>query len=214
MNIQYLELLFTLYLTAIHSATSAFTQGSSSISPTTAFKPSSSTAINMADSATTTDPCPEVKVGDTIPSITLREKTGDKAEEVNIADLIAGKKVAIFGLPGAFTPGCSKSHLPSFMDAQKELKSKGVELTICIATNDVYVMEAWGNTSGGTKSGIRFLSDGDAGLSKSLGLLLDLPVMQRTKRFSLVADDGVVTHYFSSAEESSDTWAPKMLAAL
>lgn len=74
--------------------------------------------------------------------------------------------------------------------------------------------QAWGNTSGGTKAGIRFLSDSDAGLTKALGLLMDLPVMQRTKRFSLVADDGVVTHYFSSAEQSSDTWAPKMLEAL
>lgn len=140
MNIRHLELLFTLSFTAISAAASAFTQGSSSISTTAAFKPSSSTAINMADSATTDSP-PEVKVGDTIPPIILKELTGDKPEEVNIADLIAGKKVAIFGLPGAFTPGCSKSHLPSFMDAQKELKAKGVDLTICIATNDAYVME-------------------------------------------------------------------------
>ena len=167
-------------------------------------------------------------------------------------------KVAIFAVPGAFTPGCSKSHLPSFMTAQDELKAKGVELTICIATNDAYVMEvsvqfqctgtqyhyihsishiilyvgnydmldmmmyticnatiqAWGRTSGGADAGIRFLSDANAELSEALGLLIDGDVMKRTKRFSLIADDGVVTHYFSSAKESSDTWAPNVLAAL
>ena len=65
----------------------------------------------------------------------------EKPVDINIADLIAGKKVAIFAVPGAFTPGCSKSHLPSFITAQDELKAKGVEMTICIATNDAYVME-------------------------------------------------------------------------
>ncbi len=85
----------------------------------------------------------EVKVGDKIPSVVLKEGQADyeKPVDVNIAELIAGKTVAIFAVPGAFTPGCSKSHLPSFITAQDELKSKGVELTICIATNDAYVME-------------------------------------------------------------------------
>mmetsp|Transcript_24523 Transcript_24523/g.43026 ORF Transcript_24523/g.43026 Transcript_24523/m.43026 type:complete len:211 (+) Transcript_24523:118-750(+) len=157
----------------------------------------------------------EVKVGDKIPSVTLTEGLGNfEKSEVNIADLIAGKKVAIFGVPGAFTPGCSKSHLPSFIDAQEELKKKGVEMTICIATNDLYVMEAWGRESGGKDAGIRFLSDSNAELSKALGLVIESPMMPRTKRFSLIAEDGVVTHYFSSAEQASDTWAPAVLAKL
>ena len=101
---------------------------------------SASTALSASvDSATMA----EVKVGDTIPSLSLKELVSgeDSPKEVNIADIIAGKKVAIFGVPGAFTPGCSKSHLPSFMEAQDDLKAKGVDLTICIATNDAYVME-------------------------------------------------------------------------
>jgi peroxiredoxin len=199
---------------------------------------SSTTALNMAD---------VVKAGDRIPSIVLQEGQADygKPEAVNIADLIAGKKVAIFAVPGAFTPGCSKSHLPSFITAQDELKAKGIALTICIATNDAYVMEvsqhklfpittisyirseyseynivslfiyqAWGRTSGGADAGIRFLSDSNAELSRALGLAIESPVMVRTKRFSLIAEDGVVTHYFSSDKESSDTWAPTVLAAL
>ncbi len=128
--------------------------------------------------------------------------------------MIKGKTVAIFAVPGAFTPGCSKSHLPSFIDAQDELKSKGVELTICIATNDAFVMEAWGRTSGGADAGIMFLSDPEAELTRKLGLSIEGGILVRSKRYSLIAKDGVVTHYFSSAEQSSDTWAPNVLAKL
>ncbi|KAG7360160.1 redoxin domain protein [Nitzschia inconspicua] len=182
---------------------SLFPVSNGSFSPSSAL--SSSTMSDVA----------EVKVGDKIPSITLMEGVGDfEKKEVDIAELIAGKKVAIFGVPGAFTPGCSKSHLPSFITAQPELKEKGVDLTICIATNDLYVMEAWGRESGGKDAGIVFLSDSNAELTKALGLLMDGGIMPRTKRFSLVADDGVVTHYFSSAEQASDTWAPAVLAKL
>jgi peroxiredoxin len=104
--------------------------------------------------------------------------------------------------------------LPSFIDAQAALKEKGVDLTICIATNDVYVMDAWGEQSGGAAAGIVFLSDSNGDLTRSLGLEMASPMMPRTKRFSLIAEDGVVTHYFSSAEQSSDTWAPAVLAKL
>jgi len=85
----------------------------------------------------------EVKPGDKIPSVELRElRPGEeKPTSVNIADLSADKKVAILGFPGAFTPTCSTSHLPSFIDAQNELKQKGVEMIIAVATNDAYVME-------------------------------------------------------------------------
>eukprot|EP00934_Nitzschia_sp_Nitz4_P000431 Nitzschia sp. Nitz4//scaffold264_size26629//9335//14112//NITZ4_008233-RA/size26629-processed-gene-0.34-mRNA-1//-1//CDS//3329544794//431//frame0 len=164
---------------------------------------------------TETSIMPEVKAGDTIPSITLVEglPSFDK-KEVNIAELIADKKVVIFGVPGAFTPGCSKSHVPSFIEAQAALKEKGVDLTICIATNDSFVMEAWGKQSGGTAAGIMFLADADAELTKALGLTMETPNLTRCKRFSLIADKGVVTEYFSSAESPSNTWAPSVLAKL
>lgn len=87
-------------------------------------------------------------------------------------------------------------------------------MTICLATNDAYVMEAWGRTSGGADAGIRFLSDANAELSRALGLSIEGDVMVRTKRFSLIADNGVVTHYFNADKEASDTWAPNLLAAL
>ena len=166
--------------------------------------------------ATATEQQQEVRVGDTLPSVQLKELTeeGGTPVSVNLADLCAGKKCTIFGVPGAFTPGCSKSHLPSFIQAQDELKAKGIDLTICVATNDAYVMEAWGRTSGGAAAGIRFLADDSGALTRALGLVMETPAGIRTKRFSLVVDDNQVTHYFSSAKESSDTWAPNVLAKL
>lgn len=95
-------------------------------------------AMSSTASATETT---EVKVGDMIPAIELTELVGETRQQINLAELVSGKKVAIFGVPGAFTPGCSKSHLPSFMNAQAALKEKGVEMTICLATNDPFVME-------------------------------------------------------------------------
>jgi peroxiredoxin len=158
----------------------------------------------------------EVAVGDSLPNVVMKELTevGGTPVSINLTELCSGKKVAIFGVPGAFTPGCSKSHLPSFMEAQPAFHEKGVDLTLCVATNDAYTMEAWGRTSGGAATGIRFLSDADGSLTKSLGLVMDTPVGLRTKRFSLIANDNKVTHYFSSAQAASDTWAPNVLSAL
>ena len=180
--------------------------------------PSSFVAMNKNSmmKATATEQQQEVKVGDTLPSVQLKELTeeGGTPVAVNLVDLCAGKRCTIFGVPGAFTPGCSKSHLPSFIQAQDELKAKGIDLTICVATNDAYVMEAWGRTSGGAAAGIRFLADDSGALTQALGLVMETPAGIRTKRFSLVVDDNQVTHYFSSAKESSDTWAPNVLAKL
>ena len=81
-------------------------------------------------------------------------------------------------------------------------------------TNDAFVMEAWGRTSGGADAGIMFLSDGNAELSRAFGLSIEGGILVRSKRYSLIAEDGVITHYFSSAEESSNTWAPAVLAKL
>jgi peroxiredoxin len=174
-----------------------------------------STSI-AASSVETMTAVEEVKAGDKIPSMVLQEGLPDFGgkNDIDIAELIAGKKVVIFGVPGAFTPGCSKSHLPSFITAKDDLKEKGIDMVICIATNDLYVMEAWGRTSGGRDADIKFLSDGSGELTAALGLTMETPMMPRTKRFSLIAEDGVVTEYFSSAEESSNTWAPAVLSKL
>ena len=139
--------LFT--LANLSSSAKAFAPAASRISflPSSVTVPlsssSSSSLVATIMKSTTDAAAVEVKVGDTLPDVTVTELvTGaDKPVEVKLADLIKGKKVAIFGVPGAFTPGCSKSHLPSFMTAQDELKAKGVEETFCLATNDAFVME-------------------------------------------------------------------------
>lgn len=157
-----------------------------------------------------------VEVGQKIPEVTLMEGAADygKPQNVHLPTLIAGKKVIIFAVPGAFTPGCSKSHLPSFITAKDELKKKGIDMVICVATNDAFVMEAWGRTSGGTDAGIKFLSDANAELTRAFDLEMASDVFARSKRYSLIADDGVITHYFSADKESSDTWAPNVLSSL
>jgi 2-Cys peroxiredoxin 5 len=160
----------------------------------------------------------EVKVGDVVPSdVVLMELTSadGKPVTINLSELCQNKKVLIFGVPGAFTPGCSKSHLPSFMTAYDELKSKyQMDMILCVATNDAYTMEAWGRMSGGAEQGIRFVSDHTGALTKAWGLMMENPVGIRTKRFTAIIDNNVVTHYFTSTPDSSNTWAPAVLAAL
>jgi peroxiredoxin 5 len=170
-------------------------------------------------STTTTIIMEEVKVGDAVPTdIVLTELTDPDGtpQTLHLSDLCHNKKVLIFGVPGAFTPGCSKSHLPSFIQAYDTLTTQhGVDSIICMATNDAYTMEAWGRTSGATSTtGIRFCSDHTGSLTRTWGLALETPIGLRTKRFSLIVENGIITHYFSSAQQSSDTWAPAVLAAL
>ena len=176
---------------------------------------SSDTAAAAAAVATN-----EIKVGDVVPpDIVLMELTESSVDgkpvTINLSELCQEKKVLIFGVPGAFTPGCSKSHLPSFMTAYKELTTNHlIDLILCVATNDAYTMEAWGRMSGGTETGIRFVSDHTGALTKYWGLQMENPVGIRTKRFTAILDQNVVTHYFTSTPESSNTWAPAVLAAL
>jgi peroxiredoxin len=174
-----------------------------------------SSALAMSSAATTVQ---EIQVGDRIaPDLVLMELVDPdgKPESMNLSEFCAGRRVVLFGVPGAFTPGCSRSHLPSFMTAYATLqKDHGVDAVLCVATNDAYTMEAWGRTSGGASAGLRFWSDHTGALTRSWGLAVEGPVGLRTKRFSLLVQDNVVTHYFSSAQQSSDTWAPAMLAAL
>ena len=143
-----------------------------------------------------------IKVGDRLPDGKLSESAGwdDAANcplrpaDVMVADAAKGKKIAIFGLPGAFTPTCSAKHVPSYLASLDQLKTKGVSEVWCVAVNDGYVMQAWGKQEKATGK-IRFLGDGSALWTKALGLELDLTgggMGLRMKRFSMVVDDGVV----------------------
>ena len=132
-----------------------------------------------------------VKVGDKVPSVDLFEKT--PANKVNLASLCEGKKVIVFGVPGAFTPGCSKTHLPGYIADSGKLKSQGVNEIVCVSVNDAFVMDAWGQALGADGK-VRMLADPGAQLTKQLGLEQDLPPLGgiRSKRFSMVVESGVI----------------------
>jgi glutaredoxin/glutathione-dependent peroxiredoxin len=135
-----------------------------------------------------------IKVGDRIPSVTLMRMGESGPEGVDSGDIFKGRKVAVFGVPGAFTPTCSAKHLPGFVQKADELKAKGVDDIVCTSVNDVFVMDAWGkNQNVGEK--VAMVADGDAALTKAAGLELDLNgkgLGLRCQRFSMVVDDGVV----------------------
>ncbi|MCH7506632.1 MAG: peroxiredoxin [Proteobacteria bacterium] len=141
-----------------------------------------------------------IQIGDRIPDSTLMIMTDGKPEPVTTADLFGGKKVVLFSVPGAFTPTCSVKHLPSFVDHVEEILGKGVDTIACMAVNDVFVMHAWGESANADK--IAMLADGNGEFTKSLGLELDASSFgmgERSQRFALIADDGVVSHLFIEA---------------
>ena len=142
-----------------------------------------------------------IKVGDKLPAGTLMEffeveKDGCAVgpNPVKVEDLTKGKKVVIFGLPGAFTPTCSAKHVPSYLASYDQMKAKGVDTIACLSVNDAFVMGAWGRDQK-TGDKVRMLADGSAAYTKELGLELDLTARGmgvRCQRFSMLVDDGVV----------------------
>ena len=136
-----------------------------------------------------------VKVGDRIPSVALIHSSGGDVTPVNIADRVAGRKVVLFGLPGAYTGICTSAHLPSFIRTADAFRAKGVDEIICVSVNDCRVMQHWGETTGGEKAGITFLADWDSELTKALGLEFSVPAIgfkDRMTRCSMYLDDGEV----------------------
>ncbi|XP_013187343.1 peroxiredoxin-5, mitochondrial [Amyelois transitella] len=132
-----------------------------------------------------------IKVGDSLPSADLFEDS--PANKVNVCELTSGKKVVLFAVPGAFTPGCSKTHLPGYVQNADKLKSEGVAEIVCVSVNDPYVMAAWG-AQHNTKGKIRMLADPSGNFIKKLELGTELPPLGgfRSKRFSMVINDSVV----------------------
>ncbi len=135
-----------------------------------------------------------IKVGDRIPSATLHRMTADGPAEVSTEELFGGKRVALFALPGAFTPTCSAKHLPGFVANADALTAKGVDAIACVSVNDAFVMDAWGKDQNvGDK--VMMLADGSAEFTRALGLELDLIARGlgvRSQRYSMVVEDGVV----------------------
>lgn len=134
-----------------------------------------------------------IAVGEKLPDVKLVKATANGPEAVQSSDYFKGKRVALFSVPGAFTPTCSAKHLPGFVDHAAELKGKGIDEIACTAVNDAFVMGAWGKSA--AADAVTMLADGNADFAKAVGLTMDgsgFGMGTRGQRFSMVINDGVV----------------------
>ncbi len=135
-----------------------------------------------------------IKVGDKLPEATFTTMTAEGPKPMTTAEVFGGKKVALFAVPGAYTPTCHKTHMPGFVERCEELKKKGFDAVACTAVNDVFVMSAWAKDTGADGK-ILMLADGSADFAKKLGLELDATARGlgvRSKRYAMAVEDGVV----------------------
>ena len=135
-----------------------------------------------------------IAIGDRLPEATFKEKTADGINDVGADSLFAGKRVVLFAVPGAFTPTCSLNHLPGYLENRDAILSRGVDEIAVVSVNDPHVMGAWSEHTGG-RGKIRFLADGNGTFTKAVGLDIDLAggmMGVRSKRYSMLVDDGVV----------------------
>lgn len=133
-----------------------------------------------------------IQIGDSIPSATLNE--GTPGEQVDSAEAFGSGKVLLFAVPGAFTPGCSNTHLPGYLNDFEAIKAKGVDQIVCVSVNDAFVMNAWGEAHGAAGK-VRMLADPLAEFTKAVGLDVDAAALggTRSKRYAMVIEDGKVS---------------------
>ena len=137
-----------------------------------------------------------ISTGDTLPDATVLRMGADGPEAVQMATVLKGRKVVIFGLPGAYTGTCSTAHVPSFMRTIGGFKDKGVDEVICLSVNDPFVMAAWSKDTGAGDAGITMLGDAQSEFTTAIGMDFTAPpvgFVARSKRYSMLVDDGVVT---------------------
>ncbi|MCB1704779.1 MAG: peroxiredoxin [Halioglobus sp.] len=136
-----------------------------------------------------------IKTGDKIPSCTLKTMGEKGPVDITTSDIFDGKKVVLFAVPGAFTPGCSMTHLPGYVVNADKIKAKGVDTIVCMAVNDAFVMGAWGKAQNAEE--LLMLADGNGEFTAALGLELDgsgFGLGTRSQRFAMIVDNGTVTH--------------------
>lgn len=136
-----------------------------------------------------------IQIGERIPNIKLAVMRADGPAELATDEIFAGKKVLLFALPGAYTPTCSKAHLPGYVVHRDAIVAKGVDTIACLSVNDAFVMGAWGEAQNAGE--ILMLADGSGAFTEAVGLTLDLTDRHmgvRSQRYAMVVDDGVVTH--------------------
>ena len=137
-----------------------------------------------------------IQTGERLPEGTLHEMTAEGPKQVSAAEVFGGRKVALFGVPGAFTPTCNNQHLPSFVAAMDRLREKGVDAVVCLSVNDPFVMGRWGEITGASAAGIRMLGDPSGAFVKAMGLDFSadaVGLLGRSQRFAALVEDGTVT---------------------
>jgi len=136
-----------------------------------------------------------ISVGEKLPKANLVQMGPAGPEPVSIADLTKGRKVAIFAVPGAYTPTCSSAHVPSFIRTKDQFAAKGVDEIICVSVNDPFVMAAWGKDTGAAQAGITMLADADCSLTEAIGMRFDAApagLIARSLRYAMLVEDGEV----------------------
>ena len=158
-----------------------------------------------------------IQIGDAIPAATLATPTAEGPKPITTDEIFKGKTVALFAVPGAFTPTCSARHLPGYIDNGADLKAKGVDTIACISVNDPFVMGAWAKSTDGAED-ILMLADGSGDLTRELGLVLDargFGMGERSQRYSMLVKDGVVAQLnIESGGEFKVSSAEHLLAQL
>ena len=142
------------------------------------------------------EPPMTIKIGDRIPSATLSQGTPEGPRPVQTDEFFKGRTVALFAVPGAFTPTCSARHLPGYVDNKSVLADKGVDVIACLSVNDAFVMNAWAESQSLTPDDVVMLADGSGDFTRTLGLVLDargFGMGERSQRYSMLVKDGVVT---------------------
>lgn len=137
-----------------------------------------------------------ISVGDKIPDVPLYVLGESGPESRSASEFFSGRKVIMFALPGAFTPTCSRNHLPGYINSADEIRAKGIDDIICLAVNDAWVMSAW-SKSMGAEGKVTMLADGNGEFTRAVGLNADMSVPgygERSVRYAMIVDDGIVTH--------------------
>lgn len=160
-----------------------------------------------------------ISEGKTLPGASLLRIGASGPEAVDLGAKLKGRKVVIFGLPGAFTGTCTSAHVPSFIRTKAGFDAKGVDEIICISVNDPFVMKAWGEATGAAAAGITLLGDADAAFTRAIGMAFSNPAVgfaDRSKRYALLAEDGVVKvlHLEANPGVCETSGGEAMLAAI
>ena len=156
-----------------------------------------------------------IQVGDHIPESTLKTMGDQGPADITTQEIFGGKKVVFFAVPGAFTPGCSVTHLPGFVVNADKIKAMGVDTIVCMSVNDAFVMGAWGQSQNAEE--LLMLADGNGDFTALLGLGFDgsgFGLGTRSQRFAMIVDDGVVSHLNIEAGPGVDVSSADSIMAL